>query len=85
MKALIVFLVIISVPIAIGLYLVIKPKLVEKRRTRLRGRPLPQGVEEILSRNVGLYSLLPDDLREQLHGHVNVFLDETVTTNIFVK
>ena len=76
MTELIIFLVIISVPISIGLYLVIKPKLVEKRRTRLRRRPLPQGVEETLSRNVGLYSLLPDDLREQLHGHVNVFLEE---------
>ena len=76
MKELIVFLVIISVPVAIGLYLVIKPKLVQKRRSRLRRRPLPQGVEEILSRNVALYSRLPDDLREQLHGHVNVFLDE---------
>lgn len=76
MKELIVFLVIISVPVAIGLYLVIKPKLVQKRRTRLRRQPLPQGVEEILSRNVGLYSLLPDEQREQLHGHVNVFLEE---------
>ena len=76
MKELIVFLVIISVPAAIGLYLVIKPKLVQKRRTRLRRQPLPQGVEEILSRNVGLYSLLPDEQREQLHGHVNVFLEE---------
>lgn len=76
MKELIVFLVIISVPVAIGLYLVIKPKLVHKRRARLRGQPLPQGVEDILSRNVGLYSLLPDEQREQLHGHVNVFLEE---------
>ena len=76
MKELIVFLVIISVPVAIGLYLVIKPKLVQKRRTRLRRQPLPQGVEEILARNVGLYSMLPDELREQLHGHVNVFLEE---------
>jgi hypothetical protein len=76
MKELIVFLVIISVPVAIGLYLVIKPKLVRKRRMRLRRQPLPQGVEEILSRNVGLYSLLPDEQREQLHGHVNVFLEE---------
>ena len=76
MKELIVFLLIISVPVAIGLYLVIKPMFVQKRRARVRKRPLPQGVEEILSRNVGLYSLLPHDMREQLHGHVNVFLDE---------
>ena len=76
MKELIIFLLIISVPVTIGLYLVIKPKFVQKRRTRLRGQPLPQGVEEILSRNIGLYSLLPNDLRDQLHGHINVFLDE---------
>ena len=71
-----VLLAIIAVPAAIGLYWVIKPKLVRKRRMRLRQQPLPQGVEEILSRNIGLYSLLPDDLRDELHGHVNVFLDE---------
>jgi hypothetical protein len=76
MSELIVFLLIISVPVAIGLYLVIKPRLRQKRRMRLRSQPLPQGVEEILTRNVGLYSLLPDEQREQLHGHVNVFLEE---------
>jgi Mlc titration factor MtfA (ptsG expression regulator) len=76
MKALFFFLVIVSVPLAIGLYLVIKPRLVLKRRMRLRKQPLPQGVEEILSRNIGLYARLPDDLRQQLHGHINVFLEE---------
>lgn len=76
MKELLVFLAIISVPVTIGLYWVIKPKLVQKRRMRLRQQPLPMGVEEVLSRNVGLYLLLPHDLREQLHGHINVFLDE---------
>lgn len=76
MNKLIVFLVIVFVPLAIGLYLVIKPTVVQRRRARLRKQPLPQGVADILSRNVGLYSLLPADLREQLHGHVNVFLDE---------
>lgn len=76
MKELIVLLVIICVPAAIGLYLFIKPRLVQSRRARLRGQPLPHGVEEILQRNIGLYSLLPDELQQQLHGHVNVFLDE---------
>lgn len=76
MKELMVFLAIIAVPVALGLYWVIKPKLVRRRRARLRRQPLAQGVEEILARNVGLYSLLPDEQREQLHGHINVFLDE---------
>jgi Mlc titration factor MtfA (ptsG expression regulator) len=76
MNELVVFLLVMAVPASVGLYFLIKPKLVRRRRKRLRGQPLPDGVEEILSRNVGLYSLLPDDLREQLHGHINVFLDE---------
>ena len=76
MKGLVIFLVMISVPAAIGLYWFIKPRVVSKRRMRLRERPPPEGLEEVLSRNVGLYSRLPDDLREELHGHVNVFLNE---------
>lgn len=43
---------------------------------RLRRRPPPQGLEEVLSRNAGTYSLLPNDLREELHGYINVFLNE---------
>jgi len=76
MKALTIFLVMIAVPAAFGLYWLIKPRLVENRRRRLRKRPPPEGVKEVLSRNVGLYSLLPDDLRAELHGHINVFLNE---------
>ena len=29
-----------------------------------------------MSRNIGLYSLVPDDLQAELHGHINVFLNE---------
>ncbi len=76
MNEILVFLAFITVPAAIGLYFVIKPKLLRRRRARLRRRSLPQGVEDVLSRNIGLYTLLPDDLRQQLHGHINVFLDE---------
>jgi len=76
MKGLVIFLVMIAVPVAIGLYWYIKPKVVRRRRMRLRQRPSPEGLEEVLSRNVGLYSRLPNDLREELHGHVNVFLNE---------
>ena len=38
--------------------------------------PHPDGLEEVLSRNVGLYPLLPPELKVELRGHVNVFLDE---------
>lgn len=76
MKALTIFLVMIAAPAAFGLYWLIKPRLVKRRRKRLREQPAPEGLEEVLSRNVGLYSLLPDDLRAELHGHINVFLNE---------
>ena len=76
MKGLVIFLIMIAVPAVIGLYWIIKPKVVRKRRMRLRERPSREGLEGVLSRNIGLYSLLPDDLRAELHGHVNVFLNE---------
>ena len=69
-------LIIVAVPAAIGLYWIIRPRLVKRRRLRLRSLPAPDGLEGTLSRNVGLYSLLPDDLRTELHGHINVFLNE---------
>ena len=76
MQGLVILLVIIAVPSAVGLYWVIKPKIIRKRRARLRERPPPDGLEEAMAQNVGLYALLPGDLRKELHGHVNVFLDE---------
>ena len=76
MEGLTIFLLIIAVPAAVAFYLPVKRRLVRKRRLRLRDRPLPEGVEEVLSRNIGLYSVVPDDLRAELHGHINVFLNE---------
>jgi len=75
-KGLTIFLVMISVPAAIVLYWTIKPRLVRKRRMRLREQQQPDGLEEVLSRNIGLYSKLPAKLKDELHGHINVFLNE---------
>lgn len=65
-----------ALPAAIVLYWTIKPKLVRKRRQRLRERPHPEGLEDVLARNIGLYSRLPRELQAELRGHVNVFLSE---------
>ena len=46
------------------------------RRRRLMAAPFPDEWQAICRRNVGLYNRLPDDLRRQLHGLVNVFLNE---------
>ena len=46
------------------------------RRQRLFSTPFPDEWVTILEQNVPLYQLLPESLRRELHGHVNVFLDE---------
>ncbi len=48
----------------------------EARRRELRARPFPPEWESVLDRNVPLYRRLPSGLKEQLHGHINVFLAE---------
>ena len=46
------------------------------RRDKLFLKPLPPDWVRILKSNVPLYSLLPQDLRQKLHGCINLFLDE---------
>lgn len=46
------------------------------RRERAFKRRFPQHWIDILERNVPLYRAMPAPLRAQLHGHVNVFLEE---------
>jgi len=45
-------------------------------RRHVRSRPFPDTWREILERNVPAYSVLSEDLRRQLRGLVNVFVDE---------
>jgi len=76
MQGLLILSVLIAVPMAVAMYIVLKPRFVDARRARVRRRPSPEGLEDVLSKNVGLYRQLPGDLRSELHGHVNVFLNE---------
>lgn len=46
------------------------------RRSKLFLQPLPPDWIRILERNVPLYLLLPQNLREELHGRINILLDE---------
>ncbi len=48
------------------------------RRNKLFLTPLPREWLQILEENVSLYSLLPPQLREELHGRINIFLDEKI-------
>jgi Mlc titration factor MtfA (ptsG expression regulator) len=47
-----------------------------RRRQRIAERPLPPEWQRILERNMPLYRGLPEDLRRQLHGHIQLFLHD---------
>ena len=46
------------------------------KRKRLLNTPSPENWLHVIRKNVPLYNRLPDSLKEQLHGLVNVFLAE---------
>ena len=71
-----IFGMVLAVPIVVLLYLVLAPVLRRARRKRLRAAPPPVDLEATLKRSVRLYEIMPVELREQLLGHVNVFLAE---------
>lgn len=48
----------------------------ERRRSELRQQPFPPSWPALLAEQVPLYARLPSALREQLHGHIQVLLDE---------
>ncbi len=55
---------------------VIRLQLQRSRRNNLFLKPLPTDWIQILENNVSIYSLLPQNLREELYGRINIFLDE---------
>lgn len=50
--------------------------LKDRRRARLREEPFPAEWEAVLDRGVPIYRRLPDEEKEALRGHVQVFLAE---------
>lgn len=67
------FIVIIISAVAAWLIYV---RLKRLRRDKLFSKPLPPEWIKILEDNVPLYSKLPPDLRRELHGCINLFMDE---------
>jgi len=47
-----------------------------RRRRELMHESIPDGWPELIAKNLPLYVRLPEELKQQLHGLVNVFLDE---------
>jgi len=73
---------ILSLITAAILLWVILRKLHQSRRNQLFQKPLPPDSVAILKRNVSLYSRLPPELRDELHGRINIFLDEKEFTGL---
>ena len=46
------------------------------RRNKLFLKPLAPDCIQILENNVSIYSLLSEELKKELHGRINIFLDE---------
>jgi Mlc titration factor MtfA (ptsG expression regulator) len=63
----------------LGLFLIFtlgKPLFRYYRRKQLKSSPFPPEWEEILSRSVALYRHLPDSLKKELQGYIQIFLSE---------
>jgi len=69
-------LIFFGVIFAIFLVWLIHSKLQRSRRNKLFFKPLPSDWIQILEDNVSLYSLLSENLKDELHGRINIFLDE---------
>lgn len=75
-KALKVLLGLIAIPLLVVLIWFGRKQLQAAKRARLLKVPLPAQFISILERNVGIYRQLPDELKTELHGLINVFLAE---------
>ncbi|MFH1829633.1 MAG: M90 family metallopeptidase [Pseudomonadota bacterium] len=62
----------VIVPIAIGVSRITR----NVRRKRLMKEPATAGWHDMLMRNVALFRVLPDSLRQDLYGHMHNFLKE---------
>jgi len=73
-------IIIISISVIILAFVIIniKQKLKTNRRKQVILNPFHAVWEEILNKNVELYRNMPDDLREQLHNDIKIFLDEKI-------
>lgn len=69
-------LIILAVVAALLLWPVLHRHWRERRRAALRKRPFPVEWSASLRSHVPLYAALPDALRTQLHGHIQVLLAE---------
>ncbi|MCC7093484.1 MAG: zinc-dependent peptidase, partial [Ignavibacteriaceae bacterium] len=50
----------------------------KRKREKLRATELKSEWKEIINRNVRFYNYLSDDLKTELHGLIQIFLNEKI-------
>ncbi len=70
------FLIICGLTLLLLAWIAAEPRLVERRRERLRALPFPAAWRRIIARRVPYFRTLPADLQLQLKKHILVFLAE---------
>jgi Mlc titration factor MtfA (ptsG expression regulator) len=66
----------VTAVVAVVTYLVVKHLRRRAKRKRLLGRPFPEEWKQIVEKNVPLFRRLPEPLKEELGGLVNLFVAE---------
>ena len=66
----------LAIAAIIIIVIILRRQAKRKRRETIRHKPFPPEWEEILNKNITIYPHLPDNLKQQLHSLINVFLDE---------
>jgi MtfA peptidase len=72
----VVYLLVLLLVAAVALAVVAPPRLRERRRARQFRSPFPARYRQILERNLPLFLRMPQGLKAELCGHMNVFLRE---------
>ncbi len=57
-------------------FIIVKSILCSKRRKELMKKPFPKEWDEILQEKLSIYKRLPDDVKAQLQGLTQIFIDE---------
>lgn len=67
---------VVTAIVVAGAYLVIRQLRRRAKRRRLLGMPFPEEWKQIVEKNVPLYRRLPESLKQELGGLVNLFVAE---------
>ncbi len=70
------FIITFTIGISIIAWIIGKPLLLKHQRKRLRAKHFPLQWRMFLERRVPIYRRLPDSLKKQLQGHIQIFLAE---------